>query len=158
MKTILSEWKMISIDKFRSVVENAPLIAIDLIVEKEGKILLGKRKNKPAQGYYFTLGGRILKSEKMEKALFRISHKEIGYGINFSECRFHGIYEHHYPDSFVDDAVSTHYVVLAYRIDLREKAQLPEDEHSEYMLFSIDELMEDPNVHGYVKDYFKGMI
>lgn len=48
---------------FSELVKYAPLVAIDLILEdKEKKIILGKRLNKPAQGYYFVPGGRIHKN------------------------------------------------------------------------------------------------
>ena len=45
---------------FATVVESTPLISIDLIVENEqGEILLGKRTNRPARGYWFVPGGRV---------------------------------------------------------------------------------------------------
>ncbi|HGU2589280.1 TPA: NUDIX domain-containing protein, partial [Escherichia coli] len=47
---------------FATIVRSTPLISIDLIVENEfGEILLGKRINRPAQGYWFVPGGRVLK-------------------------------------------------------------------------------------------------
>ena len=53
---------MISIDKFKTVVENTPLISVDFIIENEqGKYLLGKRVNEPASGYWFTLVAEYLK-------------------------------------------------------------------------------------------------
>lgn len=152
----LSESKMISIDKFRTVIEHTPLVSIDLIVETEGQYLLGKRKNKPAKGYYFTLGGRILKDERLCDAAMRITAKETGYCHTLDDLVFQGVYEHHYPDSFVDEHISTHYVILAYRLHLSDIANLPDCEHSEYQLFTKSELLDDPNVHPYVKDYFKG--
>ena len=61
--------KLIPIEQFKTVVENTPLISIDFIVENsEGKYLLGKRTNAPACGYWFTLGGRILKDEPIAEA------------------------------------------------------------------------------------------
>jgi colanic acid biosynthesis protein WcaH len=40
---------MISGDKFKTVVENTPLISIDFIIENQaGEFLLGKRVNRPA--------------------------------------------------------------------------------------------------------------
>ena len=51
-------------DTFSTVIQNTPLISIDLIVEnKKGQILLGKRVNEPALGYWFVPGGRIFKDE-----------------------------------------------------------------------------------------------
>jgi colanic acid biosynthesis protein WcaH len=60
---------MLNLETFKTVVENTPLISIDFIVRnKEDKILLGKRLNKPAQDFLFTLGGRVYKDEKLENA------------------------------------------------------------------------------------------
>ena len=47
---------------FSSIIENTPLISIDLVVKNhENKILLGKRINKPAYNSWFVPGGRIYK-------------------------------------------------------------------------------------------------
>lgn len=147
---------MISIDKFSMVVENAPLISIDFIIEKDGLYLLGKRVNKPANGYYFTVGGRILKNETIYQAVMRISLKEIGLRVTMEQLKFLGVFEHFYHDSFPSDSISTHYVVLAYLLHLDQECALPMLEHNEYRYFSKDELMSNSHVHEYVKDYFKG--
>lgn len=147
---------MISVDKFRTVIESTPLVAIDLIIKMGDKYLLGKRKNKPAKGYYFTLGGRIMKDETLCDAAKRIILKETGFHMALDDLIFHGIYEHHYPDSFVDDQVSTHYVVLAYHLNIDNIENLPKDEHTKYQLWTQTELLDEPSVHPYVKAYFKG--
>lgn len=146
---------MISNDKFAMVVENTPLISIDFIIEKDGQYLLGKRVNKPANGYYFTVGGRILKNETIHQAMKRISLKEIGLRITMEQLKFLGIFEHFYDDSFPSDSISTHYVVLAYVLHLNQEVDLPMLEHSEYCYFTKAELLEHSNVHPYVKNYFK---
>ncbi|MDD5053062.1 MAG: GDP-mannose mannosyl hydrolase [Sulfuricurvum sp.] len=148
---------MLPLDIFKTVVDNTPLIAIDFIIENdEGKYLLGKRVNAPACGYWFTLGGRILKNEKITDAIIRLSQKEFNQEINQKMLTFHGIYEHFYEDSFSDESVSTHYVVLAYRIKIMDSLNLPIFEHHEYNYFSKEELLENSYVHTYVKDYFRG--
>ncbi len=148
---------MISNDKFKIVVENTPLVSIDFIIENdEGNYLLGKRVNKPAESFWFTLGGRIFKDETIREAIKRLSLKEFNIEITQEMLQFYGIYEHFYDNSFVDDAISTHYVVLAYHLKMISNFSLPTDEHSDYRYFSKDELLEHSNVHPYVKNYFKG--
>lgn len=148
---------MISNDKFKTVVENTPLVSIDFIIENsDGNYLLGKRINKPARGFWFTLGGRIFKDEPINEAIKRLSLKEFNLEITQEMLQFHGIYEHFYNNSFVDDAISTHYVVLAYHLKMISNISLPTDEHSAYRFFSKDELLEHNDVHPYVKNYFKG--
>ena len=58
---------------FKTVVDSAPLVSIDILLNKDGKILLGKRLNKPAQGYFFSTGGRINKNETIDNAMVRIA-------------------------------------------------------------------------------------
>ena len=61
-------------DTFSTVIENAPLISIDLVVKNsEDKILLGQRVNKPAKNSWFVPGGRIYKDESIEQAFQRIT-------------------------------------------------------------------------------------
>lgn len=147
---------MISIDDFRIVIEKTPLVSIDFIVKRKGKYLLGKRVNKPAQGYFFTPGGRIFKNETISKAFSRLSLKELGIAFNHSNARFLGIYEHFYEESFVSDQISTHYIVLAYMISIEIDIFLPTLEHNDYRYFSKEELLKNSNVHDYVKNYFIG--
>lgn len=51
----------------RTVVEYTPLVSIDLVTMYQDKVLLGRRVNKPAFGYYFTIGGVVRKNESFQK-------------------------------------------------------------------------------------------
>lgn len=146
---------MISLADFCSIVKHAPLISIDFIVEYHHKILLGQRVNKPAQGYYFTPGGRIFKNESLSSAIMRISDKELGRSLDIQQVQFHGVFEHFYDHSFIDNSISTHYVVLAYKYITDIKFTPPLTEHRNYTWLDLDNLMAHPIVHHYVKDYFR---
>ena len=139
-------------DLFRTIVDNTALVSVDLIVKHKGKVLLGKRVNKPAQGYWFTLGGRVLKNETIQSAIQRIGKLELGI-IIANDPKFIGVFEHLYDDS-IFDAVSTHYVNLAYEIEVSGLEDLPEDQHNDYRWFNLEELIQSDEVHKYVKDYF----
>ncbi|KIM09171.1 MAG: GDP-mannose mannosyl hydrolase [Sulfurovum sp. PC08-66] len=148
---------MISIDKFACVLENAPLVSIDFIVEYDGRYLLGRRNNAPAKGYWFTLGGRIFKNESIKQAIMRLAHKELGLDVSNCNISFLGVFEHFYNESFVGEEISTHYVVLAYKLSIHQTEELPTDEHHAYHYFSKQELLDDSDVHPYVKDYFRSV-
>jgi colanic acid biosynthesis protein WcaH len=139
---------------FKTVVDLMPLISIDIILMKNNKILLGRRNNKPAQGYFFTTGGRVKKNETLNSALDRIAKDELNVVLKLKP-KFLGIFEHFYNDSIYEN-VSTHYVNLAYIYEVQEINSLPTEQHSEYRWFGISELKENKHVHKYVKDYFKG--
>ena len=145
---------MLDDQTFKTVIRSTPLISIDLIVKKDNKILLGKRVNKPAQGYLFTTGGRIYKNETIHDAMIRIAKDELNVELKLMP-RFIGVFEHLYDDSIYQN-VSTHYVDLAYEIEIQETLNLPIEQHNEYQWLTINELLESKHVHRYVKDYFSG--
>jgi colanic acid biosynthesis protein WcaH len=138
---------------FETVINSVPLISIDILLKKNDKILLGKRVNKPAQNYYFSIGGRVFKNETLDQAIQRVAKIELNIDLK-STPKFIGVFEHFYDDSIYKD-ISTHYVDLAYELEVEELPDLPIDQHAEYRWFSVDELLESVQVHKYVKDYFK---
>ena len=145
---------------FKQVIKNTPLISIDLIVENpEGEILLGWRNNAPAKGYWFVPGGRILKDEHFEDAFSRIVKSETGSDFSLEDATFLGIYEHIYPgeNALEDNSFGTHYIVIAYRIKLNEILEnLPKEQHTDYWWASLDDVMDDPNIHDNTRNYFNG--
>lgn len=150
---------MLELDKFKTLVDIAPLISIDFIVRNnEDKILLGKRVNKPAKDYFFTLGGRVFKNETINEAKKRLLKDEIGLNIEDFNPKFIGVFEHFYKDSFVNDNISTHYVNLAYEIEVSYIQDLQKAQHNIYVWLSKDEIMNSKEVYKYVKDYFKNSI
>jgi len=139
---------------FKTVVNSTPLISIDLLVKKDNKILLGKRINKPAQGYFFSIGGRVYKNESIQQATARIAKDELNISLKLTP-RFIGVFEHFYDDGIYKD-ISTHYINLAYEVDINnEILNLPNDQHNEYQWLGINELLSSKQVHKYVKDYFR---
>ena len=143
---------MLDDQTFKTVIRSTPLISIDLVVKKDNKILLGKRVNKPAQGYLFTTGGRIYKNETIYDAMIRIAKDELNVELKLMH-RFIGVFEHFYDDSIYQN-LSTHYVDLAYEIEIQETLNLPTEQHNEYQWLTIKELLESKQVHRYVKNYF----
>jgi len=139
---------------FKTIIDSAPLISIDILLKKDNKILLGKRINKPAQGYFFSTGGRVNKNETIDSAMARIAKNELNIELKYIP-KFIGVFEHFYDDSIYKD-VSTHYVNLAYEYEVKEIPDLPIEQHNEYQWFSIDELLNSTQVHEYTKDYFRG--
>jgi len=147
---------MLSRAYFQAVVKSTPLISIDLVVRaRDNRVLLGKRTNRPAQGYWFVPGGRVLKDECLETAFGRLLKAELGFRPDQAKAKHLGVYQHFYEDNFSDEDFTTHYVVLAYEIVLKEMPkQLPVDQHSEYSWFTEHDLLSDKLVHDHTKWYF----
>ena len=148
---------MLNLTDFTSLVTNGPLISIDLIIKNSvGEVLLGRRSNQPAQGYWFVPGGRVLKNGTIEQAIQRISLKEINQKKSFEEFSFVGVYEHFYSNSFVSKEISTHYVVLAFEIECDLLLSfLPSFEHSEYHYFQLNDVKNNELIHCNTKEYFQ---
>lgn len=150
--------KTLSGNAFIAVVEGAPLVSIDLVLQREdGAALLGFRRNRPAQGFWFVPGGRVLKDERRADALARIVSRELGEHVPRAGWHFLAPYEHFYEDNFAArPGVSTHYVVLAHRLQLTGAAPRisGDDQHDELRWFPVDELLARDDVHDYTKAYF----
>ncbi|WP_395340356.1 GDP-mannose mannosyl hydrolase [Ningiella sp. W23] len=144
---------------FKTVIEFTPLISIDLIVQNlDGKILLGKRNNAPAKDFWFVPGGRILKDELMEVAFIRLAQEELGLDIALSDAKFLGAYEHFYDDCVFSSEISTHYVVLAYSLQLqRSLINLPTKQHRDYRWFSPQEMLNNRKVHRHSTAYLAAL-
>ena len=141
---------------FSSIIGNAPLISIDLVVKNnENKILLGKRLNKPAKNSWFVPGGRIFKDEQIEDAFTRITKDEIGKAYDIKTAKFKGVYQHFYDDNVFNDNFSTHYIVLGFELVIKEELSLGTIQHDKYKWFTQEELLNNKDVYTYVKDYFK---
>jgi len=147
---------MLDYTSFRSLVTNAPLISIDLIVyNRNSEVLLGKRSNAPANGYYFVPGGRIYKNERLESAFSRICLSELGDSVYISSAKMLGVYEHFYDDSFFGADINTHYIVLAYElINDYDLSKLPKTQHNDYDYMNKSEILKSKFVHHYTQQYF----
>lgn len=139
------------------VVSRTPLVAIDLIVhDAAGRVLLGWRRNRPAQNSWFVPGGVVRKDESLDAAFARIAAGEIGLALRRSDAEFVGVFEHRYPDNFAGvDAIATHYVVLAHRVQVAVLPERPgDDQHGAFRAFTPTELGAAADVHAYTKAYF----
>jgi colanic acid biosynthesis protein WcaH len=62
--------------------------------------------------------------------MMRIAKIELNIELKAAP-RFIDVFEHFYDDSIYQD-VSTHYVNLAYEIEIEETPNLPTEQHNEY--------------------------
>lgn len=142
--------------QFQQIVAATPLISLDLIVRsQQGQVLLGRRLNRPAQGYWFVPGGRVRKDERLDAAFLRLTQEELGLAVSRDSARLLGPYEHFYADNFSGTDFTTHYVVLGYELAWQgQQDALPISQHDQYRWFDVAELLQDSSVHQHSKDYF----
>ena len=145
-------------EHFVELLRGLPLVSVDLVLVRGGtESLLGLRTNRPAQGSWFVPGGRILKDEPRADALKRVAARELGIAdVAGLKPQLLGVFEHFYPDCFAGDiGVSTHYVVIAYRIDVPLGFEVPgcDNQHAELRWWPIAEAAANTDVHRYTRDY-----
>ena len=120
---------MLDPEAFKSVIENTPLVSIDLCLICNGQILLGKRRNEPLKGIWFTPGGRIHKNETWQDALLRIAEVELELsGIVVEDYSLMGMWDHFYNNSAVDENTSTHCEYIQYYAEFKFKLQITLDD------------------------------
>lgn len=153
MMSSLNSW--LDTETFKTIVDATPLISIDLLVENEkGEYLFGLRKNRPAQDYWFVPGGRVQKNETLDAAFLRLTQEELGLELERKQAQFKDVYEHFYQDSIFGEEVSTHYVVLAYKLKLHtHTVALDNKQHSDLLWLKPGQL-DNYTIHRHSLDYF----
>jgi colanic acid biosynthesis protein WcaH len=142
-------------ETFLRIVNATPLVSIDLVIRNDrDQVLLGKRLNRPAQGFWFVPGGRIRKNEQVKDALKRISLAEVG--VETGEPHLIGVFDHIYDDNFAGQpGINTHYVVIAFEHRFAPDRELrPDSQHSDLRWWVVKELLAHPDVHENTKAYF----
>ncbi len=146
---------MLDVQTFKTVIKNTPLVSIDLCLICNGQILLGKRRNEPLKGIWFTPGGRIHKNETWQDALLRIAESELGLsGISVEEFELMCVWDHFYGNSAVDQDLSTHYVNLPHYAEFKSKPDITlDDQHGEFQWFDLAVVSSDEKFHPYMRNY-----
>ncbi len=149
----MAEDKPVPDDEWETVVRNVPLVSVDLVVETENGVVLGKRENEPAKGEWFVPGGTVRKHEQLTDAVHRIAADELGMSVTVE--RQLGVYEHFYDVADVEEAEGKHYVPIGYHVrPAGEETLEPDDQHSELNVFEnpFEELALHPYVEAYLVD------
>ena len=146
---------MLDAQTFKNLIENTPLVSIDLCLTHEGQLLLGKRNNEPLKGEWFTPGGRIHKNETWQHALLRIVKAELDLShIAVGDFLLMGVWDHFYNNSVVGQDISTHYVNLPHFAEFQSKPYITLDhQHGEFDWFDLSMVAKDKKFHLYVRNY-----
>ncbi|WP_336001822.1 NUDIX domain-containing protein [Halorientalis halophila] len=138
--------------EWETIVRNVPLVSVDLVVETDDGVVLGKRENDPAKGEWFVPGGRAHKHESLTDAVDRVAAAELGCNVTVE--RQLGVYEHFYDTAELDDVGGKHYVPIGFHVRPEEGSELrPDDQHSSIRTVSPPfEFDLHPYVEAYLED------
>jgi GDP-mannose mannosyl hydrolase len=90
------------------------------------------------------------------RAFTRILDAEIGLHASLGDATFLGVFEHFYETNrFANPNYGTHYVMLAYKLDLNHRLAVKLDsQHSEFRWMSEAEILSAVDDHPNTKAYF----
>lgn len=137
-------------ETFGACLDVLPQVCVEVLLERDGGLLVARRTNEPARGTYFWPGGRLRKGERLEDAARRVAREELGVEVAV-EGRV-GVYSHFWDGSSVAGADSRHTVNVVYRASKRDPdaAVVLDDQHDDYRFVSEP----DDDCHDYVHEYF----
>jgi colanic acid biosynthesis protein WcaH len=145
---------MIPDSEYRVIISSVPIATVDLVIfnPDRSKTLVFKRNNKPAQGIFYTLGGRIMKNESPEQALGRICKAEGGIDLDVSNIKFSGYISEVFEDSMYD-SINSHCINLyfSYQLDENERVFM-DDQHLEYQWVKLSDLKLNSLIHPFAKE------
>jgi colanic acid biosynthesis protein WcaH len=144
-------------ETFSTVVSSAPLLAVDFIItDTSFKVLLGRRLNSPACGMWCVPGGRVFKGETLKEAVVRKLEEEVGI-LELPEMEFIGIYEHFYEDSAISSEISTHYLTIGFKFQIKDGARIEKcNQHDNFEFMSVDDVLKREDVPETIKNYLRG--
>lgn len=143
--------RWIAAEEWECIVDNVPIVSVDLIVTYEDGVLLGLRENEPVKGEWFVPGGTVFKNERLTEAVQRVARTEIGCDVEINEKL--GTFEQFYDTSDIDGIDSKHYLATAFVVEpvSDQAVEVADDQHSQLRVF--DPPFEDH--HPYVQRYLE---
>ena len=134
--------------KYHGVLEVMPICAVDVVFfnKDKTKTLLFKRLNEPLKGTYFSIGGRLLKNEKLEDCAVRQALREAGVRIQKDQLVLGGVQEEIFGASAFGE-ISYHAINIFYGCVLSDEEITLDNQHSDYQWFSVS----DETIHPFIK-------
>ena len=135
-------------ETYQWILEVMPICAVDVVFfnKDKTKTLLFKRLNEPLKGKYFSIGGRLLKNEKLEDCVVRQALWEVGVQIQKDRLILGGVQEEIYGTSAFGE-ISYHAIDIFYGYVLGDEEITLDNQHSDYQWFSVS----DDTLHLFIK-------
>lgn len=140
-------------ETFGACLDVLPQVCVEVLLERDGRVLVARRTNEPARGEWFWPGGRLYKGEELADAARRIAREELGVAVDVVERV--GVYSHFWDTASVEGADSRHTVNVAFLVRQRDADAAIEldDQHSEYRFVAGY----DESLHHYLERYFAAL-
>jgi len=146
--------KSIESELYKKILENIPIPTVDVIIfdKSLNKTLLFLRKNAPAKGEYYSIGGRLEKGEELLEGAISNFHEEMGIKLSKEDLYPIGTINEIFEETSFGKNGGIHSVNYFYvlRVNGDIKVNL-DSQHSEHKWFDVD----DPSLHPYMKEKIK---
>jgi len=143
---------MIPLEKYKEILENMPIVCVELVIVHDGKVLLVKRKDEPAKDEWWLPGGRILKGETMEQAVSRKAKEEVGFEVEIIKQL--GTYDEIFKEAPFGVKTGLHSVCVEFLCRPKGKTAVKLDKTSkEYKWIESSE-----GLHPYIKQILKDVL
>ena len=85
---------------YRQIMASVPITTVDVVVFSHdlARVLLFRRRNPPVQGVYYSIGGRLLKNERLRRAAARKLREETTLRLAPIELTLGGVIEEIFDD------------------------------------------------------------
>jgi GDP-mannose mannosyl hydrolase len=111
---------MIPKEEYGQILEKMPIPCVDLVIHKDKKVLLVKRKNRPLKDEWWVPGGRLYKNELLKDAVKRKAKEEVGFDVEIE--RELGSYDNIFEDSVFENVkTGTHTVGVTFVVKPKEE-------------------------------------
>ncbi len=155
MKTARVVGGELPLEHYRAAMEKLPLATVDIVIlnPERTEALLGRRKNEPYAGTFYTFGGRLYKNEEFASAAIRLAKKECGLLLSPADIVEAGVLNE-ISENSIFEGINYHAVNIYFACTIKEPEVTLDDQHSEAQWFAVD----DPTLHPNVQTKIAGAL
>ena len=159
MGRLCIKMKEIPDNLYKKIMNFMPILCLDFLCivkdKKEFQILLAKRKNSPAKGFYYVLGGRHTKDKNIFLDIKSKIMQELNINIDCKKLFFTGIINERFEDSIFQEVKSTtvslSFASVFNKEEIKKFNIKLDSQNSNYKFFNFNEIADSKEIHPFCK-------
>ncbi len=134
---VKSSGGLIPKDVYKLILDNVPLVCVDLVIVRDNKVFLIKRRNKPCEGIYWVQGGRMFKNEDIEECGIKKTAAELNIPADkIRITKYLGTFSSEFNDS--EQGSASHTVNITFQAEIDDIPLTFDADHSDGKWFDIN--------------------
>ena len=123
--------RKIPFKEFKRIYSRMPRLCVEVILKDRRGLLLTRRTIDPANGYWHTPGGTVLKGESLAQTVQRVAHDELGRSVKIKKML--GVIEYHSFKNHYSQDIS-----IAFLVENKSAKTFDLDSHADaYGFFKV---------------------